>query len=245
MNGIVTTARQAPVAGVVLLSGEGMRVAEWIPGRADDVLVLDFPPLPDAKDLRGPTASHPRGAAASAGTGARSGRQRDLHDRKVEQHRHAFVREAAGEIAGIAEHRGWRALVVLGDARLAADVGDVVGETLPVLEVGHGAQWLSPTELAEVVRPEIERVLVEQQEALVTTIRDEALSGGRGALGPDDCRTTAGEGRVEVLVVDPSEPLTQDIAEWVVQQGGHVEEVLDPVRPTLAELGGACALLRW
>lgn len=245
MDGIVATRKETPLAGVVVLSGEGMRVAEWMSGRTEDVLVLDFPPLPDAKELRGPTASHPRGSVGSSGSGARSGRQRDLHDRKVERHRHAFVRAAADELRGVADRRQWQAIVVLGDHRLAADVGEVVGDLVPVVETGHGAQWLSPTDLAEAVRPEIERVLAERQRALVEHIRDEALAGGRGALGADDCRTTAAEGRVDVLVGDTTQPLIQDVADWVVHQGGRVEHARDEVRPLLDELGGVCALLRW
>ncbi len=244
MSREVVSTRREQVAGVVLISGEGMRVAEWLPGRADDVLVLDFPPLRDVKELRGPAASHPR-SAAEAGPGARSGRQRDLFDRKLEQHRHTFVRAAATEIGGIAETRGWQALVVLGDPRLAADVTTVLGDELPVVEAGHGAQWLSPTDLAEVVRPEIERLLADQQRSLIEQIRGEALAGGRGAIGLDDCATTASEGRVDVLVVDPALPDAPAIASAVADQGGRVEDVLEETRPLLDEIGGACALLRW
>lgn len=244
MDGRAVTVKHEQAAGVVLISGEGMRVAEWLPGRADDVLVLDFPPLHDVKELRGPAASHPRGST-EAGPGTRSGRQRDLFDRKLEQHHHTFVRAAAGEIGGIAEARGWRALVVLGDPRLASDVTAVLGEELPVVEAGHGAQWLSPTELAEVVRPEIERVLADHQRSLIEQIRGEALAGGRGALGLDDCATTIAEGRVEALVVDPTLPAAAAIAAAVADQGGRVEAVLDETRQILDEIGGACALLRW
>jgi hypothetical protein len=244
MDEDTVAARREPVAGVVLISGDGMRVAEWLPGRADDVLVLDFPPPPDAKELRGPAASRPRGSAEGA-PGARSGRQRDLFDRKLDRHHHVFVKEAAHEIGGIAEDRGWRALVVFGNPRLAADVTSVLSGALPVVEAGHGAQWLSPTELAEVVRPDIERVFADDQRALVERIRGEALAGGRGALGLDDCRTTVAEGRIEILVIDPTLPEGRTIAGAAAEQGGRVDDVVEELRPLLAEIGGACALLRW
>ncbi|MDH4177795.1 MAG: hypothetical protein OEV72_09445 [Thermoleophilia bacterium] len=244
MGEATLTTRRPQVAGVVLISGEGMRVAEWVPGRAEDVLVLDFPPLPEGKELRGPAASHPRGSAES-GTGARSGRQRDLHDRKVERHRHAFAQAAAKEIGEIVVRRGWQALVVLGDPRFASDIADGAGVAVPVVELGHGAQWLSPTELAAVVHDDLVRVLTEAQVSLVQRIRDEALAGGRGAIGRDDCLTTAAEGRVEALVVDPSLPGAQDLEDAVLEQGGRVELALDGSAALMEELGGACALLRW
>lgn len=154
-----TTRDPGPAAGLLLVSADGVRVAEWRPRRADDVLRLEFPPLRDGRELRGPAHAHPRHAAESA-PAARSSSQRDLLERRLARHRREFVRDAAVEVAEIARARGWRAVVVLGDPRLAHVAARVLhDEGVKVAESRRVMSWLPPPALAERVRPEVEAAL--------------------------------------------------------------------------------------
>ena len=107
MDAVTRAHGVATSAGLLLVSGEGVRLAEWRPGRAEDVLRLDFPPL-EQHELRGPAHAHPR-TATQAAPGTHSGSQRDLFERREQLHRKEFVRDAAAEVSEIAERRGWLA----------------------------------------------------------------------------------------------------------------------------------------
>lgn len=160
MNALTGSQRVAASAGLLLVSGDGVRLAEWRPGRAEDVLRLEFPPL-EQRELRGPAHAHPRTAAAAA-PGTHSGGQHDLYEKRVEVHRQRFVREVADEVTGIAEQRGWKAVVVFGDPRLSHVATQVLRHgPAPVVESDAILGWLPPNELAERAAPLVEAVLDE------------------------------------------------------------------------------------
>lgn len=155
MNALTRAEGLAPSAGLLLVSGDGVRLAEWRPGRAEDVLRLEFPPL-EQHELRGPAHARPR-TTTQAAPGTHSGSQRDLYERRELLHRQGFVREAAAEVMGIAEQRGWEALVVLGDPRLSHAAMEVLRRgRLPVVESDVIVAWLSPHELADRAAPIVE-----------------------------------------------------------------------------------------
>lgn len=158
MNALTSAQQRVASAGLLLVSGDGVRLAEWRPGRAEDVLRLEFPP-PEQHVLRGPAHAHPR-TAAQAAPGTHSGNQRDLYEKRAELHRQRFVREVADEVTGIAEQRGWEALVVFGDPRLSHAALEVLRHgRAPVVESDAILGWLPPEELAERAAPIVEAVL--------------------------------------------------------------------------------------
>lgn len=145
-------------AGLVLVSASGVRVAQWTRTRTEVVVERPFELEGDARELRGPAESRPRGRGDAAAR--RSGQQRDLHERRLEAHRERFVREVAAGAVAVAHARGWEVVVVLGDPRLGAPAAEELRRGgLRVVEDDHVLDWLTPHELAVRVAPVVERAL--------------------------------------------------------------------------------------
>jgi hypothetical protein len=144
--------------GLLLVSGEGATIAEWHPRRVEVLRKLELGLTEAAEhELVGPSYSHPRDAGEKA-VAARSSSQRDLWERRMEDHRARFARDAAAGAARSAEARGWDVVLVLGDPR----------RTTPACEelARHGVEavpselildWLRPAALASRLAPEVER----------------------------------------------------------------------------------------
>ena len=113
------TDNDSPV-GLLMISADDATIAEWHP-RQVEVLRRQALGLTEAEEheLVGPSYSHPRGAGEKA-TGARSSAQRDLWERRLEDHRARFARAAADSAARSARTRGWDVVLVLGDPRRTA-----------------------------------------------------------------------------------------------------------------------------
>ena len=115
-----------PHAGLLLVFGDGARLDEWRPGAAEEVERFDFgTPMADSHELQGPAASHPRGSGERA-PGTHSSPQRDLFERRLEQHRVAFVRDVAATATVVARERRWPLVLVLGDPHLTAPAAEVL-----------------------------------------------------------------------------------------------------------------------
>src|SRR5512147_1510628 len=103
--------RDAP-AGVLLVSADRARIGEWHARRVEELESLDLETTDAAEhELVGPSYSHPRGSAEKA-TAARSSTQRDLWERRLEEHRERFARSAAAEAAREAKRRDWDLVLV-------------------------------------------------------------------------------------------------------------------------------------
>jgi hypothetical protein len=153
----VRTGSDSP-AGLLLLSADGATIAEWRPRRVEEVRRLELALTEaEAHELIGPSYSHPRGSAEKA-TAARSSTQRDLWERRKEEHSVRFARSAAADAARAAKRRGWDLVLVLGDPRRT---GPATAELQR-----HGVEsarselvldWLRPAALASRLAPEVER----------------------------------------------------------------------------------------
>jgi hypothetical protein len=145
-------------AGLLLLSAEGARAMDWRPGRAEELRSYSFDEDVEGwRELRGPSASHPRGSGEAA-PAFRSGQQRDLFERRLEQHRVAFVRHVAADVVELARARGWRFVLVLGDPRLTHGAAEVLhGSGIEAGQSDRLLGWLTPHELALAVAPDLER----------------------------------------------------------------------------------------
>jgi hypothetical protein len=148
--------------GLLLVSGVGATIAEWHPRRVEIVRKLELGLTEAAEhELVGPSYSHPRDAGEKA-TAARSSSQRDLWERRLEDHRARFAREAATDTARAARARGWDVVLVLGDPRRTAPACEELAR--------HGVDafrselildWLRPAALASRLAPEVERARAE------------------------------------------------------------------------------------
>ena len=149
-------------AGLLLVFGDGARLDTWRPGSTVEVEQFEFgEPMAGSHELQGPAASHPRGSGERA-PGTHSSSQRDLFERRLEQHRVVFVREVAGKCLAVARERGWPLVLVLGDPHLTAPAAEVLRHGgVEVEQSNRILGWKTHHELALAVGPDVERALHE------------------------------------------------------------------------------------
>lgn len=147
--------------GLLLVSAHGVRIAEWHAGRVDDLYRVEFGPEDGGeRDLRGPAHGHPRGAAFSA-PGVRSSRQHDLWARRELLHRQADIERVARCVAKVGcRERGWEAVLVSGDPRLAhAATAVFCQRRFPVRECPKIFDRVPAHRLATDLAPEVGKLL--------------------------------------------------------------------------------------
>ena len=145
-------------AGLLLLSGDGATIAEWHPRRVDEVRRLELTLTEAAEhELIGPSYSHPRGSGEKA-TAARSSSQRDLWERRMEEHRARFARSSATATARAAKARGWDVVLVLGDPRrTGAACEELARLGVSAFPSDQHLDWMRPAALASRLAPEVEK----------------------------------------------------------------------------------------
>ena len=148
-------------AGLLLLSGDGARLEEWRPNATLEVERFQLgAPMAGSHELRGPSASHPKGSGEAA-PGFRSSQQRDLYERRLEQHRVAFVRDLSARCARLAREREWRLVLVLGEPHLTGPAAEVLRKDgVEATESNRLLSWMTPAELARAIGPEVESALL-------------------------------------------------------------------------------------
>jgi hypothetical protein len=145
-------------AGLLLVSGEGATIAEWHPRRVEVLRKLELG-LTEAEEHEraGRSYSHPT-APADKGRAALAGSQRDVWERKLEEHRARFARSAAETAARTAQGRGWDLVLVLGDPRRTGPaVEELERHAVAAVRSDLVLDWLRPAALASRVAPEVER----------------------------------------------------------------------------------------
>jgi hypothetical protein len=156
-------AREADaVVGLLLVSADGARLDEWRHGTTEEIERFELgDPMRDHHELLGPSASHPKGRGEGA-PAFRSSQQRDLYEHRLEDHRVAFVRDAATRSASVAHRRGWPLVIVLGDPRLGGPAADELRHAGVEVERSNLLLgWMTHPELARAISPEVERTLLE------------------------------------------------------------------------------------
>lgn len=154
-------ANERPI-GVLLVSADAATIGEWSPRRVEELERRELP-LTEAveTELLGPSYSHPRGSGEKA-TAARSSGQRDLWERRMEDHRIRFARSAAADAARLAKTRGWDAVLVLGDPRRAVPACEELDRAgVPAVPIASVLDWMRPAALAKRLTPEVERLRAE------------------------------------------------------------------------------------
>jgi hypothetical protein len=243
--GAHTVVATAAPAGVLLVGADDVRLLEWRGDGADELGVWNPADPADERRHAGPAPASFRGAGADT-PAQQTGTQRDVHDRKLEDRRVRWVRGLAADAARRASEREWPQVVVAGDPRLAGPAAEELAASgVDVVRSDLVLGSLTPPQVHERVRPVLAGARVAAQVALVERILGEALAGGRGAVGVDDCRTTATEGRVRELALDPRIEEARELHDLVLAQGGRVVLAEGDACGALAESGGAAALLRW
>ena len=144
-------------AGLLLLSGDGATIAEWRPRKVEEVRRLELALTEAAEhELIGPSYSHPRGSGEKA-TAARSSAQRDLWERRMEEHRTRFARSAATATARAAKTRGWDVVLVVGDPRRTiAACDELARRGVSAFSSDQHLDWMRPAALAKRLESEVE-----------------------------------------------------------------------------------------
>lgn len=162
-GGEMTATREADsTVGLLLLSRDGARLDEWRRGSTEEVERFEFgDPMAGGRDLKGPSASHPRGRAEGA-RGVRSSRQGDLFASKLEQHRIAFVKEVASKSLAVAQKHAWKLVFVLGEPHLSGPAAEVLRQGgIGVEQDDRLLGWMTHHELARAIGPDVDQALLE------------------------------------------------------------------------------------
>ena len=152
--------RDDSTVGVLLVAAETATIGEWHPRRVEELRKLELPLTEAAEhELVGPSYSHPRGSREKA-TAARSSSQRDLWQRRMDDHRVRFMRSAASDAARIAKRRDWQAVLVLGDPRWAKPACEQLARSgIRVVPIDVVLDWMRPAALAKRLAPHVEQAL--------------------------------------------------------------------------------------
>ncbi len=249
--------------GIVVMSGDHIRLLEWSDGTARDLETSTYDlELGDWKQYRGAARANPtRGQQSVVNTEA-------FKDR-VQEWRNRFTRDSAASIAEAAEELDFERIIVAADSEYGAGFEAAVPETLRGRLIGVVPVNLIERSAAEIA-DHLDRNLREDWRRSVGEAADSALdrvrAAERGSGGPDETLLALGEGRVSHLIFDPylearSESLS-DGARRTIEEAGEatIQEALvelalrtdarvssasvDEV-PALAEAGGVLALLRY
>lgn len=233
---------QAPVAGVVALSSEHVRLYEWRFGLVEHVADFDFDRGDLGRERKSPRVDPSQGTATTS-----SGR--DQFNQRLEENHNRFLNDAGERIVKTAEDRGWRKMICFGPEPVYRAFAGHMNEPLPRLA---GKQDLIEHPLAEVARAASVSIAdweAERERAIVERATAAALAvDGRGAVGMKKVGECLNDGRVEHLVYDSSREFNGELdkmLERAITTGAHVTPVEGDRAAALADHEGMAAILRY
>jgi hypothetical protein len=204
--------------GVVLVSGERVRLVHWAHGRIDEageeVFDLD---TDDWRPYYGPAAGRP--------AGGRTGATHAEHvEARTEEHRDRFFAAAGRATAQRLEQLGWDRVVVAAEGPVAARfrhaLPDAVAQRV-VADLALNAVDAHESEIAQRLEPLIDEL---HRRDAVAAVEQLGAEGPRAAVGPAAVLAALAQRQVEHLVLDPyhrpSPAPLPDIAETVLGDGG-------------------------
>ncbi len=259
--------------GLVLLSGDRIRLLEWWDGRTRDLEESTFDlELGDWHEYRGP--ARPQGIS---GGGGGLGRVRGghgvsnvsaYHDR-VDEWRARFFKAAAKAIAESANELGFDRLVAAAEGELGAGFNEALPAEMRsklATTVHLNLIDLPAAEAGAALDPHLRQAWRDGVSGDGARALESSRAGGRGAAGTDQVLLALSEGRVEHLILDPyletdeaslseeSREALRDAGEASVQEAlvelalrtsARVSSASIEEVPALAEAGGVLALLRY
>lgn len=229
--------------GVVLVSGERVRLLEWEPGRLEELHAWELSILSrDWRERKAQRVPDPARAQAVSASG------HDQFDERLAENRRRFLGECGRLAAEEARGRDWHEALVFGAAdhfrefeHAAAARGlnvvqggeaDLISEPSGRLEptVGEAAAWVEGIRDRELV----ERAL------------DAARGGRRGAVGEQETAAVLAEARVEELLIDASRAASSEpLVRAALEGGGRVRAVSGAAAELLGDVDGIAAMLRY
>jgi len=181
---------EAPIMGIVILSGEMARIMTWRQGLIDEKEEIKI-------ELDTGLENEPQ---AGAGVGQLSGSSADRFQHKVQVQINKRLGEVAAQMAKTAQEHGWQNIILVGSPKYT----DTVQEHLPaahqnkvvgILDKNHIHSSISKIEEATTeLLHNWKRQREKQQVADLFEIVD---SGGKAAVGVQKCIDALEQGRVD------------------------------------------------
>lgn len=226
---------EAP-AGIVAVSGSGVRVVDYRLGHAGEIAAAAYDPPAETRELAG------------ARPGARHATPRDLHERRMAAHLITFLTGTGERLGALPAFADWQQVLVTGDAELVAafTAGLPAALHAGLVTAGHTIPAaLPPGQVAALVSAELRDARGRAHARLAEQVRDAAFAGGAATYGPADTARAAGHGRVRHLLLDGSR-VDADRGEPLIEQtyrAGGLVTVVDAA-DALAGGAGVAAFLR-
>lgn len=247
--------------GVVAVTGERARLLEWGEAQLTELEAREIPKGGESRERKAPrNYDIPSGQAPTS-----SGR--DQYEQHLDQHRRGFVGEIAGEVADVAERRGWGEILCFGEAKYVSEFEARLGPARIAYTEEKNLIPMPKEEIAERLAVLTGKLNRRRELALLEQAEQAALAGGRGSLGLAETAQALAAGRVDHLLIAGS-TLPPDAADTVsaalgsggvavaslpagellIQRALETGAAITPVEGEAAEKlgarGGAAALLR-
>ncbi|WP_214319505.1 VLRF1 family aeRF1-type release factor [Nonomuraea sediminis] len=261
---LVSAVATSTPAGVVVVSRDGLRLVDYRQGVAEDISRVTFElDTDDWRTMRGP---------GSPAVSQQVANQVDKFHRRIDDNLNRFLHTQAPQVAERAGKLGWTDVLLVGDARLTETLAAAL-HPMHVVQVDTIIDNLPAGEVVRHVSDQLAEARARRDQALVSRVKDAALSGGRGVLGLNQTLALLNEGRVERLLLDESgqwrggsgpdgylygagetpdgvevidEPdLGERMIERALESSAEVTILTGEAAADLADYNGVAALLRW
>lgn len=193
---------EAATCGLICMQRDMVRIHEWELETVEELATHSFEPsgINDWRQMKGPARPNPA-------RGQQSAIHVDRFERRLEDNRQRFLRSVGKEVLDLSVRRGWRRLVLFGDARL----GRVLLEALPPqnenLEVVADERVIvdfAQESLHDKARALLKMSHRRREQELVARVQHEDATTGKAVVGLRAALHALNDGRVETLLVDPS-----------------------------------------
>jgi hypothetical protein len=229
--------------GVVLVSGERVRLLEWEPGRLEELHAWELSIFSrDWRERKAHRVSDPARAQAVGASG------HDQFDERLAENRRRFLGECGRLAAEEAQRHEWHEALVFGATDHFRDFEhDAAIRGLSILQAGESDLISEPPGRLEAnVAEAAARVEGTRDREQVERALDATRGGLRGAVGEQETEAALAEARVEELLIDASRASSSEpMVRAALEGGGRVRAVTGAAAELLADVDGVAALLRY
>jgi Bacterial archaeo-eukaryotic release factor family 10 len=235
--------------GVVVVALESVRVLEWALGEISE---LDGWEL-EITSLDWHERKAQRVNPAATGTGA-SASGRDQYGQRLEHNRERFLKEAGHLVASRYGERGWRQVVIVGEADRPALLAKGLGQLRDRLhEVPQDLIRGRASEIGARLEGELDHLNRLREETLVRKIEEAINATPSPALGPDEVMRALEQARAHHAIFDSTRdwevrdgmPLGELMIRGALATGADVTPAEGLAAAALESRDGAAALLRY
>lgn len=172
------------------------------------------------------------------------------YQRRAENKRKAFSREAAAAIEKLVQHEGASRVLLAGDAvaipllhqSLSPQIEPLVHEEILRLDIRTPRH-----EVKEEIRPLLDQIEMEESHEVADRLVEAIQAQGLGLSGLQETRDALEHGQVEVLVLANDAPIDEEARRELVRLATNTSARVEVVQghDELQQLGGVGALLRY